>query len=230
MALEHFDRELARLIDHTLLKPEATALQIEQLCMEAKAYSFCSVCINPFWVPAAAKWLEGSAVKVCTVIGFPLGATTIAAKAEEAREATANGAVEVDMVLNIGALKSGDERTVRADIATVVTAAGGQAIVKVILETGLLTEVEKIRACMMAKEAGAAFVKTSTGFSPGGATIEDVQLMRQTVGPTMGVKASGGIRDFSTAKALIDAGATRIGASAGIAIVTAAPGDQNAGY
>jgi deoxyribose-phosphate aldolase len=230
MAPEHFDRELARLIDHTLLKPEASAPQIEQLCMEAKEYSFCSVCINPYWVPTAAKWLAGSGVKVCTVIGFPLGAVSAAAKAGEAREAAANGAVELDMVLNIGALKSGDERTVRADIASVVAAAGSQAIVKVILETGLLTEVEKIRACIMAKEAGAAFVKTSTGFGPGGATAEDIQLMRQTVGPNMGVKASGGIRDYATARKMIDAGANRIGASAGIAIVTAAPGGGNTGY
>jgi deoxyribose-phosphate aldolase len=230
MAPEHFDRELARLIDHTLLKPEASAPQIEQLCMEAKEYSFCSVCINPFWVPTAIKWLTGPGVKVCTVIGFPLGAISAAAKAEEAREAAASGAVELDMVLNIGALKSGDERTVRADIASVVAAAGSQAIVKVILETGLLTEVEKIRACIMAKEAGAAFVKTSTGFGPGGATVEDIELMRQTVGPNMGVKASGGIRDYATARKMIDAGASRIGASAGIAIVTAAPGGGNTGY
>lgn len=214
-----FDRDLARMIDHTLLKPDATRDEIEKLCQEALTYQFASVCVNPHWVPLAAQLLKGSPVKVCTVIGFPLGATSTAAKAFEAADAIAHGAQEVDMVLNIGALKSGDLDTVQQDIAAVVEAARGKALVKVILETGLLTRDEKITACRLAKAAGADFVKTSTGFGHGGATVEDVALMRETVGPEMGVKASGGVRDAATARAMIQAGANRIGASAGVSIV-----------
>lgn len=214
-----FDRELARMIDHTLLKPEATRSQIEHLCREALTYQFASVCVNPHWVPLAAELLKGSPVKVCTVIGFPLGATSTAAKAFEAADAIAHGAAEVDMVMNVGALKSGEEETVRKDIAAVVEAARGKALVKVILETGLLTREEKVEACQLAKAAGADFVKTSTGFGPGGATVEDIALMRETVGPAMGVKASGGVRDINATLAMIKAGATRIGASAGVSIV-----------
>lgn len=214
-----FDRDLARMIDHTLLKPDATREQIQTLCQEALTYQFASVCVNPHWVPLAAELLKGSSVKVCTVIGFPLGATSTAAKAFEAADAIAHGAREVDMVLNIGALKSGDLDAVQQDIAVVVEAARGKALVKVILETGLLTREEKITACRLAKAAGADFVKTSTGFGHGGATVEDVALMRETVGPDMGVKASGGVRDEATARAMIRAGATRIGASAGVSIV-----------
>jgi len=214
-----FDRDLARMIDHTLLKPDATRDQIETLCQEALTYQFASVCVNPHWVPLAAQLLKGSPVKVCTVIGFPLGATSTAAKAFEAADAIAHGAAEVDMVINIGALKSGDLDAVQQDIAAVVEAARGKALVKVILETGLLTRDEKITACRLAKAAGADFVKTSTGFGHGGATVEDVALMRQIVGPEMGVKASGGVRDAATARAMIEAGANRIGASAGVSIV-----------
>jgi deoxyribose-phosphate aldolase len=214
-----YDRELARMIDHTLLKPEATAQQIVKLCKEAREYQFMSVCVNPTWVPLSADQLQGSGVKVCTVIGFPLGATLTAVKAYEAAEAIRQGATEVDMVLNVGALKSGQNDQVLADIRAVVEAARGKALVKVILETGLLTDEEKVKACQLSKEAGADFVKTSTGFGPGGATAEDIALMRRTVGPEMGVKASGGVRDFDGAMAMVKAGATRIGASAGINIV-----------
>lgn len=214
-----FDRELARMIDHTLLKPEATAEQVTKLCKEAIEYSFWSVCINPGWVPLCAKLLAGSQVKVCTVIGFPLGATSANAKALETVDAIEKGAQEVDMVLNVGALKSGQVDTVLNDIKSVVQAAKGKALVKVILETGLLTDEEKVKACQLAKEAGADFVKTSTGFGPGGATPEDIALMRKTVGPAMGVKASGGIRDYDVATAVAKAGANRIGASASINIV-----------
>lgn len=212
-------------IDHTLLKPEATAEMIDKLCDEAKTYDFASVCVNPFWVKRAAERLAGTDVKVCTVIGFPLGATTRTVKAAETRDAIANGATEIDMVLNVGALKSGDLQTVKEDVAAVVEAAGG-VLVKVILETGLLTDEEKVTACQLCVEAGAHYVKTSTGFGPGGATVEDIALMRKTVGPDIGVKASGGVRDRATALAMIEAGATRIGASAGIAIVT---GDASSG-
>lgn len=214
-----FDRDLAKMIDHTLLKPEATAEQVTTLCQEAKQYGFCSVCINPTWVAHAAALLKGSDVKVCTVIGFPLGATSSTAKALEAADVIQKGATEVDMVLNVGALKSGQDDLVRDDIRAVVQAAGGRALVKVILETGLLTDEEKVKACQLAKEAGADFVKTSTGFGPGGATPADIALMRKTVGPEMGVKASGGIRDWDAAQAVVKVGATRIGASASINIV-----------
>ena len=210
---------IARYIDHTLLKADSTEKDIIQLCDEAKKYQFATVCVNPSWVKIAAKELKDSGVGVATVVGFPLGATTTFAKVAETRDAIASGATEVDMVINIGALKSKDEITVYQDIKQVVQAANRQAVVKVIIETGLLTYEEKKRACMIAKEAGADFVKTSTGFGPGGATVEDVQLMREVVGSQIGVKASGGIRDYASAKAMIEAGATRIGASAGVAIV-----------
>ncbi|HBE80205.1 MAG TPA: deoxyribose-phosphate aldolase [Firmicutes bacterium] len=218
---QDFNQELAAMIDHTLLKPEATAEQITKLCQEALQYQFKSVCINPFWVPLAAMLLKGSKVGVCTVIGFPLGAIPVAAKAGEVKEAVRSGAAEVDMVLNIGALKSGQYDVVLEDIKAVVHAAKWKTVVKVILETGLLTDSEKVKACELCKQAGADFVKTSTGFGPGGATVEDITLMRKSVGEKMGVKASGGIRDYATAMAMIKAGANRIGASAGIAIVTA---------
>lgn len=212
--------DLAALIDHTLLKPDATEKDVRKLCEEAKQYGFASVCVNPSWVPLCAELLAGTPVKVCTVIGFPLGATTPTAKAIETRDAIANGANEIDMVINVGALKSGNDELVRQDIEGVVQAAHGKAMVKVILETALLSREEKIKACLLAKMAGADFVKTSTGFSSGGATVEDIALMRATVGPEMGVKASGGIRDRATAEAMVAAGATRIGASASVAIAT----------
>lgn len=220
--------ELNRYIDHTLLKPEATAAMIDKLCAEAKEHRFASVCVNPYWVKRCAELLAGTEVNVCTVIGFPLGATTSAVKAAETREAIANGAREVDMVLNIGALKSGDLDSVKADVAAVKQAAG-DVLVKVILETGLLTDEEKEIACKLCAEAGADYVKTSTGFGPGGATVQDVALMRRTVGDKLGVKASGGVRDRATALAMIEAGASRIGTSSGISIVTGAQ-TSNSGY
>lgn len=213
------DPRVAGMIDHTLLKPDATEEQIRKLCEEAKQFGFASVCVNPSQVPLAAELLRGSSVKVCTVIGFPLGATTPTVKEMETRDAIANGATEIDMVINVGALKSGNDRLVEEDIRAVVNAARGKAIVKVILETALLTNEEKVKACLIVKRSGADFVKTSTGFGPGGATVEDIALMRQTVGPEMGVKASGGIRTPEDAQAMIEAGATRIGASASVAIV-----------
>jgi len=209
---------IAQYIDHTLLAANATRQQITKLCEEARQHGFASVCVNPCHVALCAQLLEGSDVKVCTVIGFPLGATSTAAKAFETIQAIVDGAAEVDMVLNVGALKDGRTEEVRQDIAAVVQAAAKQAAVKVIIETCLLTDEEKRTACLLAKEAGAQFVKTSTGFSKGGATVSDIALMRETVGPDMGVKASGGIRDLTAAKAMIAAGATRIGASAGVAI------------
>jgi deoxyribose-phosphate aldolase len=216
-------KELAAMIDHTLLKPEATAEQIKKLCDEAKQYGFVSVCVNPYWVKEASKQLAGTPVKVCTVIGFPLGATTSETKVFETKDAINNGASEIDMVMNIGALKSGNLQTVQKDIEAVVQAAQG-AIVKVILEAWLLTEQEIAEASKLAKAAGAHFVKTSTGFGKGGATVEAVRLMRETVGPEMGVKASGGVRDFETAQKMIEAGANRIGASSSVAIVTGGQG------
>ncbi len=212
-------QNLAPLIDHTLLKPDATEEQIAKLCGEAMENNFCSVCINPYWVPLAAELLNGTSVKVCTVVGFPLGAATTRTKAFEAEEAITQGANEVDMVINVGALKSGDYDLVLSDIQAVVKKAQGKAIVKVILETGLLNEMEKIKACEISIAAGANFVKTSTGFGPGGATAEDISLMRRVVGPEIGVKASGGVRDYDTALAMIKAGATRIGTSSGIQII-----------
>ncbi len=217
--LEQLPRELAHLIDHTLLKQDATAEQIQHLCEEAARFGFASVCVNPFWVPVCAELLRQSAVKVCTVVGFPLGANTAATKAAETRRAIADGAEEIDMVINVGALKSGLDTVVEADIRAVVEAAGPGVIVKVILETGALSDEEKVRACECAVRAGADYVKTSTGFGPGGATAADVALMRRVVGPKIGVKASGGIRDQNKALLMVRAGATRIGASASVKIV-----------
>lgn len=218
--------DLAKYIDHTLLRPDATLAEIEVLCDEALTFGFASVCINPTWVKVAAERLRGSSVKVCTVIGFPLGANTPDIKSMEARKALREGAREVDMVINIGALKSGDLELVRTDIEKVVDAAHESgAICKVILETSLLTDEEKVVASSLAKQAKADFVKTSTGFSGGGATVYDVALMRETIGPDMGVKASGGVRTLEDAEDMIAAGATRIGASAGVQIVGGAERD-----
>ncbi|WP_088011022.1 deoxyribose-phosphate aldolase [Gottfriedia acidiceleris] len=208
-----------KLIDHTVLKPETTKAQIEKLCQEAKEHNFASVCVNPTWVSHCASLLKGSEVLVCTVIGFPLGANTKETKAFETKNAIENGAGEVDMVINIGALKDKDYDTVEQDIAAVVNAAKGKALVKVIIETSLLTNEEKEMASKLSVKAGADFVKTSTGFSTGGATVEDVALMRKTVGPDIGVKASGGVRDIASVNEMVKAGATRIGTSNGITIV-----------
>lgn len=210
--------KLNKYIDHTLLKPDASQEQIETLIEEAKKYDFASVCVNPTWVSFAAQALKGTDVKVCTVIGFPLGANTPELKAFETSDAIQNGANEIDMVINIGSLKSQNFDLVEKDIRAVVEAAKG-TLVKVIIETCLLTDEEKVKACQIAQEAGADFVKTSTGFSTGGATVADVALMRKTVGPDMGVKASGGARSYEDALAFIKAGATRIGASSGVAIM-----------
>ncbi|HMF55994.1 MAG TPA: deoxyribose-phosphate aldolase [Pyrinomonadaceae bacterium] len=218
-------RDWASLIDHTLLKPEATDEDIRTLCEEAARYHFASVCINPTWVRAAACNLRGSGVPVCTVIGFPLGATLPDVKSYEARRAILDGAREVDMVINIGALKSGDDCLVEQDIRAVVEAAHEYEVTcKVIIETALLTDEEKVRACLAAKRAGADFVKTSTGFSKGGATIADVALMRQAVGSELGVKASGGVKGLEDARKMVEAGATRIGASVGVKIAQEAAG------
>ena len=214
------DLKLAKLIDHTLLKPDATQQEIAQLCFEARKYGFASVCVNPSWVPLCSQLLKDSPVKVCTVIGFPLGATAPEVKAFEAENAIKQGAAEIDMVINIGALKARDLEVVAKDMRGVVTTSHARgAIVKVIIETVLLTDEEKTIACLLSKEAGADFVKTSTGFAGGGATVNDVALMRRTVGPEMGVKASGGVRTFEDAENMIKAGATRIGASAGVKII-----------
>jgi deoxyribose-phosphate aldolase len=210
--------KIAPLIDHTALKPDTTTEQIKKLCNEAMEYGFASVCVNPCNVKLCSELLKDSAIKVCTVIGFPLGATTTATKVAETAEAIDNGAKEVDMVINVGALKSGDFEYVQNDIKAVVQAAKGKALVKVILETCLLTEEEKKISCNICKEAGADFVKTSTGFSTGGATVSDIKLMREIVKPVLGVKASGGIRDYETARAMVEAGASRIGASASVEI------------
>jgi len=218
-------RDWTRLIDHTLLKPEASDEDIKRLCAEAAQYRFASVCVNPTWVRAAACNLHGSGVPVCTVIGFPLGANLPDVKAYEARRAIFDGAREVDMVINIGALKSGDDCLVEFDIRSVVEAAHEyNAICKVIIETALLTDDEKVRACLAAKKAGADFVKTSTGFSKGGATVADVALMRRTVGSELGVKASGGVKGLEDARKMVEAGATRIGASVGVKIAQEAAG------
>ena len=213
------DNQFASYIDHTLLKPEATKEEIEQLVNEAKEYKFASGCVNPYWVSFCAEKLKETSVKVCTVIGFPLGATSTETKVFETKQAVQNGAEEVDMVINIGELKAKNDSAVKKDIEAVVNAAKGSAITKVIIETSLLSDEEKVRACQLAKEAGAHLLKTSTGFSNAGATVEDVRLMRETVGPEMGVKASGGIRDYEKMKAMIDAGANRIGASSGMKIM-----------
>jgi deoxyribose-phosphate aldolase len=229
---------LAGFIDHTLLKPEATAEKITQLCAEAKQYHFWSVCVNPTHVRLCAELLKDSGVKVCTVIGFPLGANTTAVKVFEAKTAIEEGANEVDMVINIGALKAGKDDQVLQDIHEVVSAAhANAALAKVIIETVFLSDDEKVKACQLAKKAGADFVKTSTGFSGGGANVHDIALMRRTVGPEMGVKASGGVHNLTEASALVAAGASRIGASAGVkimqeeaGIVTAEPGSSSKGY
>ena len=216
---------IAKIIDHTLLKPEATRDQIVQLCREAREYGFATVCVNPSYVKLAAELLRGSSVKVCSVVGFPLGATLPEVKAYEARRAIEEGAAEIDMVINIGALKSGDLELVKRDIASVVDVCHARgALCKVIIEAALLTDEEKVLACQLARAAGADYVKTSTGFGPGGATVRDVALMRRTVGPEMGVKAAGGIRSYEAAKSMVEAGATRIGASAGVKIVREARG------
>ena len=209
--------KLTPMIDHTLLKAVATKEQIVKLCEEARQYHFASVCVNPANVSLAAEQLKGSGVKVCTVIGFPLGANTSVVKAFEATDAIANGADEVDMVINVGAMKAGDTKLVYNDIKAVRDASAGK-LLKVIIETCYLTDEEKVKACELSKKAGADFVKTSTGFGTGGATAEDVALMRKTVGPDMGVKASGGIRDAEAAAAMVKAGANRLGCSAGVAI------------
>jgi deoxyribose-phosphate aldolase len=220
--LTKIDPSIAALIDHTILKADATRADVVKICREARQYNFASVCINPFWVPLVRAELAGTPVKVCTVVGFPLGATSTESKAAEAAIAVRDGAQEVDMVINVGALKSGDQDAVKADIAAVAkTAHAGGAILKVILETSLLNDTEKAIACVLAKAAGAEFVKTSTGFSPAGATAHDIALMRQSVGPEMGIKASGGIRSLQDLQAMTAAGATRIGASASVKIVEA---------
>lgn len=222
-------KNLSRYIDHTLLKADATENEVIKICNEAKEYDFFSVCINPGFVEIAAKELSESNVAVCTVIGFPLGASTPETKAFETRDAIQKGAAEVDMVINISKLKDKKDEEVLKDIKAVVDAADKKALVKVIIETCLLTDEEKERACKLAKDAGADFVKTSTGFSTGGATKEDIALMRKTVGTEMGVKASGGVRTYEDAVTMIESGATRIGASASIAIVTASK-SQSSGY
>jgi deoxyribose-phosphate aldolase len=216
---------VAAMIDHTLLKPDATRQNIEDLCREAAQFKFATVCVNPTWVSTCARLLAGSGVGVCSVVGFPLGATTPDVKGYETRRAIFDGAREIDMVINVGALKSGDLRSVERDIEAVTTTCReGGALSKVIIEAALLTDDEKISACTLAKAAGADYVKTSTGFGPGGATAADVALMRRVVGAEMGVKAAGGVRDLEGVKAMIAAGATRVGASAGVKIVREAQG------
>lgn len=210
---------IASMIDHTLLKADATKEMVEKLCKEAREYGFAAVCINPSYIKLSKELLKDSEVKVATVIGFPLGANIKEVKAFEAKNAIENGADEVDMVINIGALKSKDYNLVREDIEAVVDESKDRAIVKVIIETCLLTDEEKVMACKLAKEAGADFVKTSTGFSTGGATVEDVKLMKDTIGDDLRIKASGGVKDYEGAKAMIEAGASRIGASSSVAIV-----------
>jgi len=214
------DGSLPHMIDHTLLKPDATQDQIAQLCYEARKYGFASVCVNPTNVGLCTQLLKGSGIPVCTVVGFPLGATSTEVKVFEAQQAIRDGAIEVDMVINVGALKSRDYELVERDVASIARAChAGNAILKVIIEAALLTDEEKVVACQLVKVAGADFVKTSTGFGPGGATLEDVALMRRVVGPTMGVKAAGGIRTYEDAQKMIAAGASRIGASASVKIV-----------
>lgn len=218
---------LARMIDHTLLKPEATREHIRRLCAEARLYGFASVCVNPCYVALAAEELAGSSVKVCTVVGFPLGANRTSVKVREALQAIEDGAAELDMVQNVGLLKSGAYEEVEADIRAVVEAAHAEgALLKVIIETALLTDEEKVTACLLARNAGADFVKTSTGWASGGATPEDVALMRRVVGPQMGVKASGGVRTWQQAEALIRSGADRIGTSASVQILQGLEGKE----
>lgn len=211
--------ELAKYIDHTLLKTDAQRADVTKLIEEAKAYHFASVCVSPIWVSYVSEALRDTGIKTCTVIGFPQGATPSAVKAFETKQAVADGADEVDMVIAVGRLKDGDDAYVKADIEAVVRAAGGKALTKVIIETCLLTDEEKRRACLLAKEAGADFVKTSTGFAAGGATAADVKLMRESVGEAMGVKAAGGVRTRADAEAMLAAGATRLGTSSGVKIV-----------
>ena len=213
--------ELAKYIDHTLLRTDAQRADVAKLIEEAKAYHFASVCVSPIWVSYVSEALRDTGIKTCTVIGFPQGATPSAVKAFETKQAVADGADEVDMVIAVGRLKDGDDAYVKADIEAVVRAAGGKALTKVIIETCLLTDEEKRRACLLAKEAGAGFVKTSTGFAAGGATAADVRLMRESVGEAMGVKAAGGIRSRADAEAMLAAGATRLGTSSGVKIVEA---------
>jgi len=220
---------LAQYIDHTILKPESTLAMVDKVCEEAKQYKFKSVCVNSGRVAYVTKKLQGTGVAVCSVIGFPLGAMDSRAKAFEARRAIEEGAKELDMVINIGALKSGELHLVEEDIRAVRRATRGTTVLKVIIETALLTQDEKVLACEISKKAGADFVKTSTGFAGGGATVEDIALMRRIVGPNMGVKASGGVRDYDKAVAVLNAGANRIGAVAGVAIVTGVRGESK-GY
>jgi deoxyribose-phosphate aldolase len=223
--------DLARYIDHTLLKPEATPAQIDRLCDEAREYAFAAVCVNPAWVKRAALRLKGSEVKVASVVGFPLGAATAEVKAYEARRALRDGAREIDMVINVGALKGGDYELVERDVAGVSDACREVgALNKVILEAALLTDEEKVIASRLARAGRAHYVKTSTGFGPGGATVFDVALMREAVGPELGVKAAGGIRSAEDARQMIAAGATRIGASAGVQMVTAKGGQAGESY
>lgn len=218
--MEGIGINILSMIDHTLLKPEATRDMIEKLCMEAIEYKFAAVCVNPYYVKPAYEILKNSDVKIATVIGFPLGANTKEVKALETLDAIKNGANEIDMVINIGALKNKDYHIVKEDIEAVVAAAKGKAKVKVIIETCLLTEEEKIKACELSLEAGADFVKTSTGFSTGGATIEDIRLMKSVVGDKMEIKASGGVRDLDTARKMVQAGASRLGTSSGVKIAS----------
>ena len=225
LGVSNVSQDIAGYIDHTLLKPDASQAEVAQLCHEARQYHFAAVCVNPTNVLLCSQLLQGSGVEVCTVVGFPLGATPPEVKAYEAQQAISNGATEVDMVINVGALKSKEYELVQRDIATVSrTSHNGGAICKVIIEAALLTDEEKVKACELAQAAGADYVKTSTGFGPGGATLHDVALMRQVVGPEMGVKAAGGIRTYEDAEAMVKAGATRIGASASIKIVQGADG------
>ena len=226
---------VAAMIDHTLLRPDATRQEIEALCREAGQYGFASVCVNPTWVALCTRLLRGTSVRVCSVVGFPLGATTTDTKHFETRRAIFDGACEIDMVINVGALKSGDLRLVERDIeAVTIPCREAGAVSKVIIEAALLADEEKVTACTLAKAAGADFVKTSTGFGPGGATVHDVALMRRVVGEEMGVKAAGGVRDLEALRAMVAAGATRIGASAGVRIVSESrgqtPADASKGY
>ncbi|MBW5445075.1 deoxyribose-phosphate aldolase [Cohnella sp. CFH 77786] len=217
--------QIAKMIDHTLLSAVSTKDDILRICGEARKYGFATVCVNPYWIPVAVQALAGSGVGVATVVGFPLGASRTEIKAAEAKDAVEAGATEIDMVLNVGALKSGDREAALRDVRAVVEACRGKAAVKVIIETCYLTDEEKREASLICKEAGADFVKTSTGFGTGGATVADIELIRAVVGPEMGIKASGGVRGLDFAEKLIEAGATRLGASASVAIVTGGKGE-----
>lgn len=221
---------VAKMIDHTILKADTTKSMVEKICKEAREYNFASVCVNSCYAELVTKLLEGTDIKTCCVVGFPLGAMTSDSKAFETEKAIENGANEIDMVINVGALKDGDYDFVREDIKAVVKAAEGKALVKVILETCLLDDEQKVKACELSKEAGADFVKTSTGFSTGGATVADVKLMRETVGPDMGVKASGGVRTLDDLLKMKEAGASRVGASASVAIVTDSKAGEKSDY